>query len=215
MSIRRPSILLSLQQRRRQGAFTLIEIMIVVAILGILAAIAIPALSKYMKRAKTSEARVSLAKMFDGASAYYNETRTERGAVVLLGSGAAPDRPATHRCPSPDVTGGEAGLTPALAVNCNDGEDGKCIPNNSYPMTNWDTPTWQGLAFGMEQAHYFHYNFVAVNGDLTGYGHCQFTAQAFADLDNDGTYSTFERAGAADQNGINGAAGLYLDQEVE
>ena len=49
----------------------------------------------------------------------------------------------------------------------------------------------------------------------SGYGECQFTAQAFADLDHDDLYSTFERAGAADRNGVNGAAGLYIDQDVE
>jgi hypothetical protein len=43
----------------------------------------------------------------------------------------------------------------------------------------------------------------------------QFTAQAFGDLDDDGLFSTFERAGAADENGINAAAGLYIDQEIE
>jgi len=37
----------------------------------------------------------------------------------------------------------------------------------------------------------------------------------FGDLDADKTYSTFERAGAADKMGVNGAAGIYIDQEVE
>ena len=82
-------------------------------------------------------------------------------------------------------------------------------------MTGWsDNNVWSGLNFQMEQAHFFHYNFQASNSGA-GYGECQFSAQAFADLDDDLTFSTFERSGAADQNGVNAAAGLYIEQEIE
>jgi len=82
-------------------------------------------------------------------------------------------------------------------------------------MALWtDNAVWSGLNFQMEQAHYFHYNFVASNLG-TGYGECQFTSQAFGDLDNDTQFSTWERSGAADENGVNAAAGLYIDREVE
>ena len=43
----------------------------------------------------------------------------------------------------------------------------------------------------------------------------QFTAQAFADLDADGIFSTYERSGAGDIQGVNASIGLYVDQEVE
>lgn len=44
-----------MQMKRNQGGFTLIELMIVIAILGILMAIAIPAYNDYTIRAKVSE----------------------------------------------------------------------------------------------------------------------------------------------------------------
>lgn len=56
--------------------FTLIELMMVVAIIGVLASVAVPLVSRYLKKSKTSEASFNLRKIYDGEVAYYSEEHT-------------------------------------------------------------------------------------------------------------------------------------------
>ena len=70
---------------KTQKGFTLIELMIVVAIIGILASVAIPAYSDYIAKAKISEV-MTLA---GGAKTTLYEIYSEAGAMPATGSTAA------------------------------------------------------------------------------------------------------------------------------
>ncbi|MGB9561235.1 MAG: type IV pilin protein, partial [bacterium] len=57
--------------RRNSKGFTLIELMIVVVIIGILAALAIPRFMEASKKAKITEARNVLKQIYTVSAAYY------------------------------------------------------------------------------------------------------------------------------------------------
>jgi type IV pilus assembly protein PilA len=58
---------------KNSRGFTLIELMIVVAIVGILAAIAIPNFLTYQAKSKQSEAKVNLGAIFTSESTFFSE----------------------------------------------------------------------------------------------------------------------------------------------
>ena len=176
-------------------------------------------LRTYQNKAKTTEVKVQLAKGFDGAAMYFQEEHVDRGALALGADGAF--ALAMHRCPGTgDII--DSGVTPPLSVDCSAGPEGRCVPSSGaaagpgeYSIEQWtDNEVWSGLNFMQEDSHYFHYRFVAKN-EGTGYGECQFTIQAFGDLDGDGIFSTYERAGLANDQGVIAGAGMYVENEFE
>ncbi len=75
----------------KKRGFTLIELMIVVAIIGILAAVAIPAFVNYMKRAKTAEATVNLKTITEGVMSYFDKETNAISHAVPTSASRTPD----------------------------------------------------------------------------------------------------------------------------
>ncbi len=175
---------------RKVRGFTLIELMIVVAIIGVLASVAIPSFVKYVRRSKTSEALMNLRKMYDGAVAYYVGEHADSNMQIL-------DR----QFPA------NSGPTPTLAqITARGGGKYQTSP------TEWKTGGWVALDFNETDPQYFSYTFTS-SGLATD---AKAAMIANGDLNGNGVYSWFERDCFGTHDGVvQAGSGVYSLNEVE
>ena len=179
----------------RKG-FTLIELMIVVAIIGILAVVAIPGYMAYIANSKTSEAKENLKGIADGALSYFQtEHQADKKGMTSF----------TKQYPScttellkvselESLDEFEACSDATLRKDMEEPSDETVGVKYSPNDDTYDTVPWQLLNFSISKPYYYYYTYSSEG--TFGKGDSAFAAAASASLSTEAD-SNFSVSGDA------------------
>jgi type IV pilus assembly protein PilA len=71
--------------KERQSGFTLVELMVVVAIIGLLSSVALPNFRKYQAKSKMSEAKLQLSALYTAQSAFFSDYNMYASCLAYMG----------------------------------------------------------------------------------------------------------------------------------
>ncbi len=175
---------MSVRQIRSSRGFTLVELMVVVALVGVLSTLAIYAVKGYLTHAKTAEAKNAIGQMAkDAETAYWRESM--KGTILGAGSSAII---------SNKFCDFSSDFVPHSIAQVR-GKKYQSTPNNWNFDGVLDHAGFYCLKFTVSDPQYYQYYYNNESGAF------DFTAIALGDLDGDDVTSVYSIEGFAAVDG--------------